>query len=192
MIARPFAGTPATGFERTANRRDFTIPPPAPTLCEWVYRAGGRVHAIGKIGDIFSMQGINRCKKGSDAALMYHLMAEVENAPNDTLVFANFVEFDALYGHQRDAEGYAKALEWFDAAIGPILSCARQGDLFVFTADHGNDPTWRGTDHTREQVPVLVHGAGTGAIGDMMFEDVAATIAAWLGVHAQGNGKNIL
>jgi len=120
----------------------------------------------------------------------------MRQAPDGSLTFANFVEFDTLFGHRRDAEGYARALEWFDAQIGPILAQSRPDDLVIFTADHGNDPTWRGTDHTREQVPVLVHGQNLAQtqVSDRMiaFQDVAATVAAHLGVVAQGQGRNFL
>jgi phosphopentomutase len=139
------------------------------------------------------MRGITRCRKGSDAQLMEHLADEMQHAPDNSLILANFVEFDTLFGHRRDAEGYARALEWFDAQIGPILAQSRPDDLVIFTADHGNDPTWRGTDHTREQVPVLVHGQKlaqpTGFERTIAFQDVAATVATHLGVVAQGKGR---
>ncbi|NKW79022.1 phosphopentomutase, partial [Rhodobacteraceae bacterium R_SAG7] len=169
VIARPFVGSPDAGFERTTNRRDYAIKPPAPILTDWVQAAGGRVHAIGKIGDIFSMQGIDTLEKGSDQALMRHLANAVQSAEDGSLTFANFVEFDSLYGHRRDVAGYARALEWFDREITGILAQLRPGDLMVLTADHGNDPSWPGTDHTREQVPVLVAGAGSGCIGTVGF-----------------------
>ena len=196
VIARPFVGSPETGFQRTLNRKDFAMDPPSATLCEWVMQAGQPVHAIGKIGDIFSMRGITRCRKGSDAQLMVHLADEMQQAPEGSFIFANFVEFDTVFGHRRDVEGYARALEWFDAQIGPILTQSRPDDLVIFTADHGNDPTWRGTDHTREQVPVLVHGQNLAQtqVSDRMiaFQDVAVTVAAHLGVVAQGQGRNFL
>ena len=192
VIARPFTGTPEAGFNRTGNRRDFAIAPPAPVLTDWVQAAGGRVHAIGKIGDIFSMQGIDEVRKGSDAELMAHLADLVESAEEGSLTFANFVEFDSLYGHRRDIAGYARALEWFDAALAPVLARLRPGDLMLLTADHGNDPGWTGTDHTRERVPVLVAGRGAGALGLVAFTDVAASIAAHLGVPAQGPGRSFL
>ncbi len=108
------------------------------------------------------------------------------------LVFANFVEFDSLYGHRRDPEGYAAHLEWFDAAIGPILDKLREGDLMLFTADHGNDPTWVGTEHTREQVPVVAAGVEAKDIGQVMFVDIAASIADHLGLSTRGPGKSFL
>lgn len=190
VIARPFVGDSETGFERTTNRRDFAILPPAPVLTNWVQNAGRMVHAVGKIGDIFSMQGIDTVVKGSDADLMGHLADLVETAEDGSLTFANFVEFDSLYGHRRDISGYARALEWFDAEIGRILPRLRDGDIMVFTADHGNDPSWSGTDHTRERVPVLVAGAGLGALGQVAFADVGASVATYLGVPTQGPGKS--
>ncbi|MGV6849607.1 MAG: phosphopentomutase [Marinibacterium sp.] len=192
VIARPFVGDGETGFTRTTNRRDFAIAPPAPVLTDWVQRAGGRVHGIGKIGDIFSMQGIDEVRKGSDAQLMDHLADLVETAGDGSLTFANFVEFDSLYGHRRDVAGYAGALEWFDTRLGRILPRLRDDDLLVLTADHGNDPTWPGTDHTRERVPVLVAGAGTGSIGQVAFADVAASVARHLGAAAEGPGRSFL
>jgi phosphopentomutase len=192
VIARPFAGSPEAGFTRTAHRRDFAIAPPAPTLCDRAQAAGRRVHAIGKIGDIFSMRGIDDVVKGEDAALMGALAQAVATAEDGSLTFANFVEFDSLWGHRRDVAGYARALEWFDAALGPVLDALRPGDLMVLTADHGNDPTWRGTDHSRERVPVLVAGAGAGPLGLCAFADVGATVAAHLGLAPGGPGRALL
>ncbi len=197
VIARPFTGTAEAGFTRTANRRDYAIAPPATTLCDWAQAEGRHVHGVGKIGDIFSMQGIDDVVKGDDAALMTHLARLVETAAAGSLTFANFVEFDSLYGHRRDVSGYARALERFDAFLGPVLSRLRPGDMMVLTADHGNDPTWSGTDHTRERVPVLVAGQGTGrlgagALGHLAFTDIAASIAAHLGLGQHGPGRSFL
>lgn len=192
VIARPFTGTPGQ-FQRTANRRDFAIAPPAPTLLDWVQNAGRPTHAVGKIGDIFSMQGIGTLHKGaSDLALFEHLLTLSNTAEDSSLTFANFVEFDSLYGHRRDVAGYARALETFDQWAGTFLARMRPRDIAIFTADHGNDPTWHGSDHTRERVPVLVAGAGKGALGLVAFVDVAASIAAHLGVPAQGAGRSFL
>ncbi|WP_428928326.1 phosphopentomutase [Marinibacterium sp. SX1] len=192
VIARPFIGTPEIGFQRTTNRRDFAVAPPAPVLTDWVQQAGRRVHAVGKIGDIFSMTGIDELRKGDDATLMGHLSDLVDTAEDGSLTFANFVEFDSLYGHRRDVAGYAAALERFDAGIAAILPRLREGDMLVLTADHGNDPSWTGTDHTRERVPVLVVGRGAGCIGQVGFADVAASVADHLGVPSQGPGRSFL
>ncbi|MCF7748595.1 phosphopentomutase [Sulfitobacter sp. M39] len=182
VIARPFIGDAQSGFTRTTSRRDFAITPPAPVLSNWVQDSGARVYAVGKIGDIFSMTGFDEVRKGSDETLMDHLGDLVESAEDGSLTFANFVEFDSLYGHRRDVSGYARALEWFDAEIGKLLGQLREGDLLVLTADHGNDPTWVGTDHTRERAPVLVAGQGAGSLGQIGFRDVAGLVARHLGV----------
>ncbi|WP_171240029.1 phosphopentomutase [Ruegeria sp. HKCCA5491] len=192
VIARPFVGSPDTGFTRTTNRKDFAILPPAPVLTNWVQDAGRRVHAVGKIGDIFSMRGIDTLRKGSDAELMGHLSDLVDEAEEGSLTFANFVEFDSLFGHRRDVSGYARALEWFDREIGALLLRLRPGDMTLLTADHGNDPSWIGTDHTREQVPVLIAGLGAGEIGAVNFADIAASIATHLNIPAQGPGRSFL
>ncbi len=197
VIARPFTGVPGD-FRRTANRKDFAIAPPAPTLLDWVAEAGRATHGIGKIGDIFSMRGIGKLWKGkSDADLFDHLDGLVGGAEDGSLTFANFVEFDTLYGHPRDVSGYARALEWFDTRAGKMLARLREGDLVIFTADHGNDPTWRGTEHTRERVPLICAGAGVawagpGEIGLRSFTDVAASVAVHLGVPGQGTGRSFL
>ena len=182
VIARPFVGEPGA-FLRTANRHDYAMDPPAPTLCDWVQRAGGQVIAVGKIGDIFSMKGVDAVRKGpDDAALFEHLLRLQCDAPDHSLTFANFVEFDSLFGHRRDVSGYARALEWFDGQVGRFLAGMRAGDMAIFTADHGNDPTWPGTDHTRERVPVLVAGQGQGSLGLIGFTDVAGLLARHLGI----------
>ncbi|MEZ5779151.1 MAG: phosphopentomutase [Paracoccaceae bacterium] len=191
VIARPFIGGPGN-FKRTANRHDYAIEPPAPTLCDWAQVAGRKVHAIGKIGDIFSMRGIDDVKKGPDAELFEHLRAAVAGAEPGSLTFANFVEFDTLYGHRRDVSGYARALEWFDARVGDFLLQLRQGDLAIFTADHGNDPTWPGTDHTRERVPIVGWGPGARKVGHVAFTDIGASVATHLGLASHGPGRSFL
>jgi phosphopentomutase len=192
VIARPFVGDAQTGFRRTGNRRDFAMQPPGRTLCDWVKSSGGAVHAIGKIGDIFSMRGIDNVVKGTDEQLMDHLSNALDTATPGSLTFANFVEFDSLYGHRRDVAGYAAALQRFDAGFGRVLPKLGPGDLLIVTADHGNDPTWYGTDHTRERVPVLVAGAGSGELGLVEFADIAASIAAHLNLAERGPGKSFL
>lgn len=192
VIARPFTGT-VGNFRRTANRHDYAIDPPAPTLLDWAAAAGRATHAIGKIGDIFSMKGVGRLWKGkNDADLFDHLDRLGAEAEDGSLTFANFVEFDSLYGHPRDVAGYARALEWFDARAGVFLAGLRAGDLAIFTADHGNDPTFKGTEHTRERVPVICAGVGAGGLGLRAFTDVAASVAVHLGIPAQGAGRSFL
>ena len=188
VIARPFVGNSAGTFARTTNRRDYAVTPPAPVLTNWVQDAGRRVYAVGKIGDIFSMQGIDELRKGSDAELMAHLETLMEEAEDGSLTFANFVEFDSLFGHRRDVAGYARALEWFDEGVGRLVAQLRGGDMLVITADHGNDPTWVGTDHTRERVPVLIAGTGRGELGHIGFADVAGIVARHLGVAVPTDG----
>lgn len=192
VIARPFEGSVTTGFSRTNNRKDYAITPPDPILTNWAQDAGRHVYSVGKIGDIFSMQGIDEVHKGDDKTLMGHLHRLVDEAIDGSLTFANFVEFDSLYGHRRDISGYARALEWFDQAIAQVLPKLRNDDLLILTADHGNDPSWSGTDHTREAVPVLCYGAGQGSAGHVGFADVAATVAKHLTIPSQGPGRSFL
>ena len=192
VIARPFIGQPGD-FTRTPNRRDYAIAPPAPTLLDWAVAEGRVTHAIGKIGDIFSHRGVSHLHKGkSDADLAGHLLRLAGDAEPGSLTFANFVEFDSLYGHRRDVAGYARALEWFDGVAGRFLAALRPGDLAIFTADHGNDPSWSGTDHTRERVPVLGAGLGCKPVGLVSFTDVAASVAAHLGLTGRGPGTSFI
>ncbi len=194
VIARPFLGDVASGFQRTPNRRDFAMTPPEPTLCERVVLAGGQTHAVGKIGDIFAHRGISQVYKGrDDRELVDKTIGLLDTAAEGDFIFANYVEFDTLYGHPRDVSGYARALETFDRRVPEILARLRPGDLIGFTADHGNDPTWRGTDHTRERVPVLLTGAvKAGSFGLRGFADVGETLAAHLGIPAGSHGKSFL
>lgn len=181
VIARPFTGNAREGFRRTANRHDYAASPPSSTLCDWTHSAGREVHAIGKITDIFSGQGITHsCKGASDKELFDHLDRLAQQAPDGSLIFANFVEFDSLYGHRRDVAGYARALEWFDRRAGHFLESLLPEDLAIFTADHGNDPTWHGSDHTRERVPVLAYGSVHRTPGHIAFTDVAQLVAEHL------------
>lgn len=195
VIARPFIGADAASFTRTPNRHDYAIAPPEPTICDRIVAAGGRVLAVGKISDIFAHHGITEVFKGKDdMALVDHTVALVNDAQDGDLVFANYVEFDSLYGHPRDVPGYARALETFDARLPEILAGLKRGDLLIISADHGNDPTWHGTEHTRERVPVLVTGPGISPrnLGQIGFVDVAEAIAAHLGLAKGKHGKNFL
>ncbi len=192
VIARPFTGTPGD-FVRTASRRDFAMPPPKPTLLDWAYAAGRTVHAVGKIGDVFAHRGTSQNHKGpNDKALLQHLVRLGAVAEPGSLTLVNLVQFDTHFGHRTDPEGYARALEWFDGALGQFLAHLRPGDLTIITADHGNDPTFFGTDHTRERVPVLMHGVGEGEIGLVAMVVVAATIADHLDLPEKGPGRSFL
>jgi phosphopentomutase len=196
VIARPFVGSSAADFERTANRRDFAVPPPEPTVLTRVEAAGGRVIGVGKIGDIFAHTNVTEVRKaaGNDALFDTTLEA-MADARNGDLVFANFVDFDSLYGHRRDVPGYAAALEAFDRRLPEMVAALRPGDLLMLTADHGCDPTWRGTDHTRERVPVLMTAPGlaSGFAGvRTTFADIGETAAAWLGLPAGPHGTSML
>ncbi|MDP0925771.1 phosphopentomutase [Paracoccus onubensis] len=193
VIARPFIGERPGGFKRTPNRRDFAIAPPSDTILDIAAKAGRVTHAIGKIGDIFSHRGITHLHKGkSDADLADHLITLGQEAESGSLTFANFVEFDMNFGHRRDIPGYAAQLEWFDRVAGRLIECLRPGDLAIFTADHGNDPSWSGTDHTRERVPVLGAGLGAKAIGQVGFSDIGASVMAHLGLPAPQTGRSFL
>lgn len=193
VIARPFVGSPEAGFSRTSNRRDFAIAPPEPTLLDRVVQSGGQTHCIGKINDIFAGQSVSHVLKGKDdMALVDQTCLALKDARDGDLIFANYVEFDSLYGHRRDVSGYARALEAFDARLPELIQAMRPDDLMIITADHGNDPTWRGTDHTRERVPVLGIGKGLEQIGHVGFADVSESIADHLGLKSGKHGSSFL
>ena len=172
-----------------------TLPDGTTTTLDRVIAAGGRTHAIGKIGDIFAHRGVTTLTKGAnDMALLDATLAALDAAVDGDLIFANYVDFDTLYGHARDVSGYARALEAFDARLPEVLARLRQDDLMILTADHGNDPTWRGTDHTREHVPILAFGPGIDATKTLgrraTFADVGASVASHLGLQAPSSGES--
>ncbi len=181
VIARPFVGADANSFERTGNRRDYALPPPAPTVLDKMQAAGGEVISIGKIADIFAHQGITQQHKANGIPGLVDKTLEVmHNAPERSIIFTNLVDFDSHYGHRRDVDGYAAALEQFDTLLPSIQAAMRPDDILVLTADHGCDPTWPGSDHTREYVPVLAYGPSLepGLIGRRgSFADIGQTIA---------------
>jgi phosphopentomutase len=193
VIARPFVGESAGEFRRTAHRRDYTTPPPEETLLDRVTASGADVWSIGKIADIFAHRGITRKLKGDDNnGLFDRTLDAVKEAGDRSLVFANFVDFDMLYGHRRDVVGYAAALEAFDRRLPELEARLRPGDLVLATADHGCDPTWPGTDHTREHVPVLFFGASVpaGPVGKRRsFADMGQTIARHLRLEPLAHGQ---
>jgi len=196
VIARPFIGSDASDFRRTGNRKDLAVPPPAPTLLALHEAAGGSVISIGKMGDIYAHLGTGReVKADGNAALFDTLLAETETAPDNALVLVNFVDFDMLYGHRRDIAGYAKALEDFDHRLPEFEALLKPGDLAVITADHGCDPSWPGSDHTRENVPIVAFGPNVTAsdIGHReSFADVGQSLAGHLGLAPLSEGRSFL
>jgi len=192
VIARPFIGSADAGFTRTGNRKDFATPPPSDTILDTLSKAGRTVVTVGKIGDIFAHRGTGREIKphGNDACLTAAIEA-MRDLPDGGFVFANLVDFDTEFGHRRDIPGYAAALEAFDGRVPEIEAALRDGDLVIITADHGNDPSWHGTDHTREHVPILSFGPGVkpGSMGRReSFADIGASVMAHLGVRHPGKG----
>ncbi len=196
VIARPFVGADARDFTRTGNRKDYSIPPPAPTLLDRLSGAGREVVSIGKIGDIYAHSGTGReIKAVGNDALFEATLAAMPGLGEGGLLLTNFVDFDMLYGHRRDVRGYGAALEEFDAQLPQALDLLKPGDLLIITADHGCDPTWRGSDHTRECVPILAFAPGMtpGSFGRRdSFADIGQTIAKHLGMAPLGAGKSWL
>ena len=183
IIARPFLGCNKDDFFRTKNRKDFISPPPIDTLCDKVIKSGKKCFGIGKIADIFGHRGISKSISGmSDDKLFDKMLNVIEKANTGDLIFANFVEFDTLYGHRRDLPGYARALEKFDKQLPKLFSILNRDDFLLITADHGNDPTFTGTDHTREQVPVLIkkHNLINKCYGLINFSDIGTLVETFL------------
>lgn len=195
VIARPFSGTPGH-YYRTGNRRDYSTPPPSPTLLDDAVSSGVEVIAIGKVADIYAHQGISKTVKANgNKALFTTFIDEAKQAPNQSITFVNLVDFDMLYGHRRDVKGYARALEAFDEQLPAFEAIMQPGDLAIITADHGCDPTWGGSDHTRENVPILAFGPGvpSRAIGKRdTFADIGQTIAKHLGLSPLQHGRSFL
>ncbi|MET3996561.1 phosphopentomutase [Bradyrhizobium sp. S3.9.2] len=183
VIARPFVGSSSTSFRRTGHRRDYSVPPPQHTILDIAESDCRDIVSIGKIDDIFAHRGTGRNLRGDgNDALFDATLDGLDGLAEGGLLFANFVDFDTTYGHRRDVAGYAAALEAFDARLPQLLDRLRSDDLLIITADHGCDPTWTGTDHTREQVPILVANAKRSQqIGRRSsFADIGATVARHL------------
>ncbi len=195
VIARPFVGTCASDFTRTTHRHDYAVPAPQATLLDNMVAAGGNVYAVGKIADIFAHRGISKhYAAGGLDKLVDATIQAVKDAPDNTIVFTNFVDFDSSYGHRRDIQGYGDALEYFDGRLPEILSLFKDDDLCLITADHGNDPSWTGTDHTREKIPVLFFGAGVKnkVLKPMTtFADIGATIADYMQIAPTFTGSKV-
>jgi phosphopentomutase len=196
VIARPFVGSDKEDFVRTGNRRDLTTPPPSPTLLDKLTESGGEVISVGKIADIFAHKGITvKIKATGNAALFDATLEALKSAPDRSIVFTNFVDFDMLYGHRRDPAGYAQALEYFDQRLPELLDIMNDDDLVIVCADHGCDPTWKGTDHTREHIPVLAYGAGVkaGSIGRRdTFADIGQSLAEFFDLTPMDYGESFL
>ena len=195
IIARPFVGESASTFTRTTNRHDYALSPTDVTVLDNLNKAGYDVISVGKISDIFNARGItegNKIKSNHDGM---SITTEIAKKNFNGLCFVNLVDFDALYGHRRDPKGYHHALEEFDQDLTVLMNNLREDDLLIITADHGNDPTWTGTDHTREYVPLLVYSKkiGKGNLGTRKtFADIGATIAENFNVEAPHIGTSFL
>ena len=195
VIARPFIGEPGL-FVRTERRRDFSVEPPSPTLLDILKRSGQLIVGIGKIEDLFNGRGLTRSiHTGNNAAGMGETVRLLKTMPRG-LIFVNLADFDTLYGHRNNPSGYAKALREFDARLPALLDAVRPGDLLCVTADHGNDPTTPGTDHSREYVPLLVVGPrlaqGVNLGTRRTFADLGQTVAEALGAPRLDCGESFL
>lgn len=194
VIARPFVGEDARSFKRTGNRRDFAISPPEPTLLDRAKEAGRDVYAIGKISDIYAGHGVTHKIKATGNHKLFDATLEAMDMAHDgALIFVNFVDFDQEYGHRRNVPGYAAALEALDARFPEMVAKMNDDDLLVLTADHGNDPTWSGTDHTREQVPILCYSKALkpGTCGlRQTYADIGESIAHWLKLAPGAHGRS--
>ena len=197
VIARPFVGDKAGNFERTGNRHDLAVEPPSPTILKkLVDEKQGEVISVGKIADIYAHVGITKKVKATGLdALFDATVKEMAQAPDNAIVFTNFVDFDSAWGHRRDVAGYAGGLELFDRRLPELMALVKEGDILILTADHGCDPTWHGTDHTREHIPVMIYGPGVkpGFLGGRdTFADIGQTVAKYFGLSDMEYGKSML
>lgn len=200
VIARPFSG--ANGqYQRTPRRKDYAVPPPAPTLLDKIVEHGGQVLAVGKVGDIFAHRGISQEIKADGNMALFERLLELagsvsgRSAPDGSLSFVNFVDFDQNFGHRRDVAGYADALQALDARLPEFQALMQPDDLAVICADHGCDPTWRGTDHTREHIPMIFFGPKVAprALGVAdSFSAIGQTLASHLGLPPLHFGSCVL
>ncbi|MGK3124630.1 phosphopentomutase [Candidatus Pantoea formicae] len=197
VIARPFVGDKAGNFERTGNRHDLAVEPPAPTMLKkLVDEKGGEVISVGKIADIYAEQGITQKVKATGLDALFNATIEqMKKAPDNSIVFTNFVDFDSTWGHRRDIAGYAGGLEFFDRRLPELMELVKEGDILILTADHGCDPSWHGTEHTREHIPILIYGPKVkpGSLGYRdTFADIGQTIAKYFGLSSMDYGKSLL
>ncbi|MBP5430217.1 MAG: phosphopentomutase [Elusimicrobiaceae bacterium] len=196
VIARPFVGEKKGEFTRTKNRHDYSVKPPTPTVLDAIKNAGGQVISVGKIADIFAHQGITKAVKASGLQELWDVtLREANAAPDFSLVFTNFVDFDMVYGHRRDVKGYAQGLTYFDSRLPELAAQLDENDLVFITADHGCDPTYKGTDHTREHVPVILFGKNVKPQfigGRDTYADLGQTVADYFGLPPLKFGKSFL
>ena len=194
IIARPFVGKPGA-FKRTENRRDYAFKPSEPTILERLTQAGIPVYAVGKIEDIYAHRGITESNHTGNNQGSQELVSRWTREKKNGFIIANFVDFDMLYGHRRDAKGYAAALEKTDRWLESYLPLLSRDDMLIITADHGNDPTFRGSDHTREFVPLLVYQPGRASknlgIRKGLY-DIAQSVAAFFGMKPMPRGVSFL
>ncbi|HUZ91430.1 MAG TPA: phosphopentomutase [Methylocella sp.] len=196
VIARPFEGNPEEGFIRTPHRKDFGLPPPQGNLLDRLAAASRAIVSIGKIGDIFAHRFTGEeIKRAGNMGHFDSTLDALRELPEGGLIFTNFLDFDTDFGHRRDVPGYAHCLETIDARLPELFALMRPGDVAVISADHGNDPTWHGTDHTREHVPILVFGPGIEGrpIGRReTLADIGASLAAYLDLPQTAAGRPFL
>lgn len=186
VIARPFVGEKAGAFQRTSGRRDFSVEPFSRTLLDAVKDAGMESYGVGKIEDIFALRGLTGSNHAAGNPACIEAWLDYMRKPFNGLCFTNLVDTDMLYGHRRDPQGFADALAYFDSKLPEIIDLMGDEDLLVITADHGCDPTFKGTDHTREHIPLLVYHKGMKGLTDLgvrkTYADIGATCAEWLGL----------
>ncbi|MGO2566476.1 MAG: phosphopentomutase [Brochothrix thermosphacta] len=196
IIARPYLGTNAADFARTPNRHDYALKPFDKTVMDHVKDGGLDVVAIGKISDIFDGEGVTKAVRTQSNMDGMDKFVEVLKSDFHGMSFLNLVDFDAVYGHRRNPIGYGDALEEFDARLPEVFANMKEDDLLIITADHGNDPTYKGTDHTREYVPLLVYGKNLKGNGELAlretFADLGATVSDNFGVKMPAYGKSFL
>lgn len=196
VIARPFTGEKKGEFSRTKNRHDYSVNPPQPTVLDAIKNAGGQVISVGKIADIFANQGITKAVKASGLKELWDVtLREAAAAPDFSLVFTNFVDFDMVYGHRRDVKGYAQGLAYFDSRLPELAAQLRPEDVVFITADHGCDPTYTGTDHTREHVPAILFGKQVKPQfigGRDTYADLGQTVADYFNLPPLNVGKSFL
>lgn len=196
VIARPFIGTGKGQFTRTGERRDFSLVPPKATLCDVVSEAGQECRGVGKIEDIFAHRGLTKSNHAAGNPACIDAMLKDLEDDFAGLLFVNLVDFDSSYGHRRDPQGYADALEYFDKRLPEITERMTDEDLLIITADHGCDPTYNGTDHTREYIPLLCYKKGMKKLHPLgtrsTYADIAATVLEHLGIDEKMGAESFL